>query len=134
MLFKCLKQDSSRRMIFILQAHPSKGVQKNMLKSWNFTKINSANRCFDSILWKIFRKNILENGIGEMVLMLAILIVIVSQLTDLNFKQRQFIKNYSIFTCCRGYIYVRLNFKNRVVSTCRDTFWTQQSNIYNRAF
>ena len=33
-----LKEDAPERTIFIFQTHPSKGVQKNMLKVWVFTK------------------------------------------------------------------------------------------------
>ena len=38
-----------QRIIFMLQTNPSKGVQKNMLKAWNFTK-----KYFDNYLQKIF--------------------------------------------------------------------------------
>ena len=38
MLFECLKEDSSQKITFILQTHPSKRFQKDMLEAWNFTK------------------------------------------------------------------------------------------------
>ena len=42
--------------------HPSKSVQQNMLKAWNFTKNKRRCRCFDNNLPKNFSINILENG------------------------------------------------------------------------
>ena len=45
--------------------HLPKGIQKNMLKAWDFTKNTLSHRYFDNNLQKIFRKNILENGTGQ---------------------------------------------------------------------
>ena len=45
-----------------IQTYPSKSVQRNMLKAWDFTKNKLCQRCFDNNLQKIFQKNILENG------------------------------------------------------------------------
>ena len=48
-LFQCwcfLIEDASQRIIFMLQAHLSKGVEKNMPKAWNFTKYKSCHRSF----------------------------------------------------------------------------------------
>ena len=40
MLIECLKKNVAKRTILILQAHPSKGFQKNMLKTWSLLNIN----------------------------------------------------------------------------------------------
>ena len=49
-----------------------KGTQKNMLKTWDFTKNKLCHRYFDSNLQKIFRTNILKNGTGQILFMLEI--------------------------------------------------------------
>ena len=41
----CLKDQ-----IFIIQTHSCKGVQKNKLKTWDFTKNKLCHRCFDNNL------------------------------------------------------------------------------------
>ena len=41
-------------MIFILQTHLSKAVQKNMLNTWNFAKNKIYHKCFDNNLQKHF--------------------------------------------------------------------------------
>ena len=46
--------------------HLSKGVQKNVLKAWNFTKNTFHQRSFDNKLSKGFRTNILENATRQM--------------------------------------------------------------------
>ena len=61
MLFECLKQDASQRIILIVQTNPSKGVQENILKAWNFTTYKLHHRYFDNNLQKNFRTNILES-------------------------------------------------------------------------
>ena len=38
--------------------HLSKGVQKNILKLWNFTENKLCHRCFDNNLQKIIQTNI----------------------------------------------------------------------------
>ena len=48
--------------------HPSEGVQKNMLKAWNFTKNRLRHRYFGNNLYKIYRTNILENTAGYILL------------------------------------------------------------------
>ena len=53
----------SQRTISILQTNPSKDVQKNILKSYNFTKNKPHHKCFDNNLQKLFRTIIvLENA------------------------------------------------------------------------
>ena len=62
MLFEYLKFlykfsiKSSQRIILILQTHLSKGVQKNMLKAWNFTNYKFCHRSFDNSLQKISKQ------------------------------------------------------------------------------
>ena len=51
---QCKANSHQPRIIFILQMHPSKGVQKIMLKAWNFTKNNICHRSFDNNLEKNF--------------------------------------------------------------------------------
>ena len=50
----------SWKNIFIIQTHPSEGVQKNMLKSWDFTKNKLCHKYFENNLQKIYRTNILK--------------------------------------------------------------------------
>ena len=45
---QCIANSRQPRIIFILQTHPSKGFQKNMLKAWNFTENNKIPDIFDS--------------------------------------------------------------------------------------
>ena len=49
-----LKFDASQRIIFMLQMHPCKSVQSNMLKASNFTKNKPHHWCFDKNLLKHF--------------------------------------------------------------------------------
>ena len=42
-----------------------RGVPKNMLKVWDFTKNKLYHRYFDNYLQKMFRTNILKNGKGQ---------------------------------------------------------------------
>ena len=51
-----------KNQIVLIQTHPSKGVQKNMLKTWDFTKDKPCQKYFDNNLQKIFQANIRENG------------------------------------------------------------------------
>ena len=49
MLFECLKYNGFQGIIFILLMYLSKGVEKSMLKVWNFTKSKLRSRCFDNV-------------------------------------------------------------------------------------
>ena len=69
MFFKC------KRTVFIIQTHSSKSVQKNKLKAWDFTKNKFCDRYFDKKLQKIFRTNILENGTGQKLLIVVLMII-----------------------------------------------------------
>ena len=51
-----------KNQIVLIQTHPSKGVHKNMLKTWDFTKDKPCQKYFDNNLQKIFQANIRENG------------------------------------------------------------------------
>ena len=64
----------SQRIIFILQTHSSKGVQKNMLKAWNFTKKKICHRCFDNILQKPFETKPLKNSNGQILLIVILMV------------------------------------------------------------
>ena len=74
MLLLRLKGDAPQRAIFIIQMYPSKGVQKNMLKAWEFTKNKLYHQKFVSNLQKIFQTNILETGTRQ-ILLIAVLMV-----------------------------------------------------------
>ena len=69
-----IKKDAPQTMIFILQTHPSKGVQKNMLKEWNFTKNKICYRCFHNNLQKLFRTKILKNSNGHILLKVVLMV------------------------------------------------------------
>ena len=58
----------------MIQIRPPKIVQKNMLKAWDFTEKNLCHRCFNSNLQKTFRRNILENGTGQMLLIVVLMV------------------------------------------------------------
>ena len=53
----------------MIQTYPSKGVHKNMLKAWYFTK---NHRCIDDNLQ--FQTNILKNGIGQIILIVVLML------------------------------------------------------------
>ena len=104
MLFECLKQDASQRIILIVQTNPSKGVQENILKAWNFTTYKLHHRYVDNNLQKNFRTNILESDTADTL--------------DSCFNCRIIfispkLENDSIFTYCQRNI------------TCRGNFWIQ---------
>ena len=48
-------RDATQRKNLILLAHLSKGVQRNILTAWNFTK--NKHRCFQNSMWKTFQIN-----------------------------------------------------------------------------
>ena len=68
-ILECLKWDPPKQKTFLLKTHPSKDVQKNMLKAWNFFK-----KYFDNNLQNIFQTKILENS-NEQILLIAALMV-----------------------------------------------------------
>ena len=71
-LFECLKYDASQRII--CQKYLSKGVQKNTLKAWNFTKYKFCYRSFDNSLQKSFRTNILESNAAQILLTVVLMV------------------------------------------------------------
>ena len=52
----------------------SNGAQKNMLKAWNFNQMKLHHRHSDNNLQKIFRKQILENVNGQVLLMVILMV------------------------------------------------------------
>ena len=63
---------SSKNKVFKVQTHPSKGVKKNML-SGILLKINSSIYTLTVIICrKIFQTNVLENGTGQIFLIVVI--------------------------------------------------------------
>ena len=54
--------------------HPSKGVQNNMLKAWDFTKNKHCHRCFENNLQKIFQTKILESGTGQITFLVVLIV------------------------------------------------------------
>ena len=69
-LFECLRQDASQKTMLTLQAHPSKGVQKNMLKAWNFNKHKLCHR----YLKKNCRTNILQSNTAQLLLIVVLMV------------------------------------------------------------
>ena len=51
--------------------YPSKVVQKNMFKAWNYTKNNLHHKWIDNNLQKILRTNIPQNVTGQILLMIV---------------------------------------------------------------
>ena len=72
-LFERLIRMTFKR-IFILQMHPSKGCQKNILKACTFTQKKLRHRRFDNNFKRIFWKNTPENATSS-VLLIVILMV-----------------------------------------------------------
>ena len=112
----------SWKKIFIIQTHPSKGVQKNLLKALDFNKNKLSDRYFNNNLQKIFQTNILEKGTWKKLLIVVVMIGLrlKLQIEIIDYKNR-------IYTCCSIFIYLCMNFKNRNVSICRGISWTQPS-------
>ena len=54
--------------------HPSKGVQSNMLKAWDFTKNKLCYRVFENNLQKIFQTKTLENDTGQIAFIVVLLV------------------------------------------------------------
>ena len=54
--------------------YPSKGVQQNMRKTWHFTKNRLCHKYFDINLQEIFRAIILQNGTGQILLIVVLMI------------------------------------------------------------
>ena len=63
-----------KEQFFKTHTHPSKGVQKNMLKAWDFTKDKLCHRYFDNNRQKIFRTNILENRTRQILLTVVLMV------------------------------------------------------------
>ena len=108
-----LRCDASQRIILVLQLHPFKGIQKNILKAWIFNKYKLCHRSFDKNLRKNYQTEILKSdtaytfdGCFNCPLMLR-------QLTDLNFHHYLLSEKY-----------ILLKFKSSGVSTSRGTCWT----------
>ena len=66
--------------------HPSKGVQKNMLKAWDFTTYTLNYRCFDNNFQKNILTNILETGTEDTFDSCFNGRIMLRELTYLNFK------------------------------------------------
>ena len=77
MLFECLKWNTSQRIIFILQTHPSKGAQKNMLVPWNFKKYKLWHISFHNNMLKNCGTNILESDKSDTTQTLLIVVLMV---------------------------------------------------------
>ena len=54
--------------------HPSEDFHKNMLETWKFTKYKLGHRWFDNNWQKVSHKNILENAIGQIHSIAALMI------------------------------------------------------------
>ena len=116
MLLQCRKQIAFQRVIFIIQEHSSKGVRKNMPKTYSFTKNKTHVRCFDNCLEMLFDTNILENATWQ-IIVTVVLILMPRQLTDLNFKSRQVIKWCHLYLLSlRNF---SLSFRSSVLPVCR---------------
>ena len=58
----------------MLQTHPSKGVQKNMMKACNFTKYKHRHRWFHNDLQRNFQTNIIENDTAQILLIVVLMV------------------------------------------------------------
>ena len=54
--------------------HPSKALQKNMLKAWYFTENKICHRCFDNNFQKLFRTKILKIKNGQIFLKVVLMV------------------------------------------------------------
>ena len=70
-LFECQNYDASQRIFFFFQTHLSRGIEKNMLKAWNFITYKFCHRSFDNNLKKNFRTNILESNTTQILLIVV---------------------------------------------------------------
>ena len=50
----------TQRKILAIKTHPSKGIQKSMLKVWNFTKNKLCNKCFCNDLQKMLHSKSMD--------------------------------------------------------------------------
>ena len=75
-------------MILILLAHPSKGIQKNMLKAWNFNKYKLCKRSFDNNLPKNYSSEQHRTDTFDKCLNGRL---ILRQLSDINLKMIPFL-------------------------------------------
>ena len=76
LLLYCLKQDAPQSIIFILQTHLFRDVQRNRLKAWIFiTKNKVYQRCFDNNFKKLFQTKMLKSS-TEQILLIAVLMVV----------------------------------------------------------
>ena len=66
--------------------HPFIGVQKKMLKAWNFTRYKICHRCFDDNFQKNFRTNFLQSYTADTSDSCFKSRIMLKQLTDINFK------------------------------------------------
>ena len=106
----CIKYDAYQRIIFFLQTHLSKSVQKNMLKEWNFIKYKFCRRSCDNNLRKNFRTNILESDTAQILLIVVWMVRLCLDRNDSYLLSKR---------------HLHLNFKSCVVYTCRGKFCTK---------
>ena len=99
----------------------SEGVQKNMLKWWNFVKNKICHLYFDNYLRKLSQTKILKSSNGKIFLRVLLMFALWLKLKKEKLKW-SYLNSTSIFT------YLPLNFKNYNVSIYRDTYWTQSIN------
>lgn len=66
------KKGASKRIIVILQSLRPNGVQKNMIKPRNLTKNKVYHRYFDNNFQQVFETNMLDNGAGQILLIVDI--------------------------------------------------------------
>ena len=57
--------------------HPSKGVQKNILKAWNFAKNKICHRYFDNNFKKLFWTKILKISNRQILLKIVLMVGLV---------------------------------------------------------
>ena len=79
--FRLERVKMSQRTISILQTHPYKRVQKNMLNAWNFVENKLRHRRFDN-LYKIFPAYFFENTNGQILLIVALMACLCSLCLD----------------------------------------------------
>ena len=99
---------------FYTSDNPCKGVQKNMLKAYNFTKNKICHRCFDNNFHKRFQTKIHKDSKDTFDICYNGWLMTYTSNGD-SWLKLSYLYLSSIFK------YLHLNFKNCNVFICRDT-------------
>ena len=125
MLFEFRKKDTSRRIIFVLQTHPSKSVHKICWKYGMLLNTNSTTYALIRICRK-FSKQMFLRGTGHILLIVFLLAILCLDILLTQTSNGDIWFQWFLLYMLSGR-YFCLNFTNCVVSTCGGTFVTQPS-------